>query len=226
MNNPCYSIRRLMDFYREKAQVLCRVCGRVLVARGKRHNASYQCTVFSEHLNSIFAIDITNDVPDIHPPLFCYQCKRVIDKSVHAQHHLAPSKASTNVFKWEAHDKRYMLSVPCKCMYMDSLLLPLTSRCHPKRGARKKCTHPGGRSMCHAFLSCTSFGMTYLDGNGKNKLSMYIQCTCARDRYHVFFFAMGLFRFCMEKDDVEYVQICLSIAPPNCIPGAPLASTQ
>ena len=67
MNNPRYSVRRPMDSHREKVQVLCRVCGRVLVVRGKRHNASHQCTVFSEHLNSVFGIAITNDVLDIHP---------------------------------------------------------------------------------------------------------------------------------------------------------------
>ena len=70
MNNPRYLVRRLMDSHREKVQELCRVCGRVLVARRKRHNASYQCTVFSKHLNNVFGIAITNDVPDIHPLLF------------------------------------------------------------------------------------------------------------------------------------------------------------
>ena len=130
MNNPRYSVRRPMDSHREKVQVLCRVCGRVLVVRGKRHNASYQCTVFSEHLNSVFGIAIT-----IHPLLFCYRCKRVIDKSVHAQHNLASYKTSTIVLKWEAHDeeKECLVSLSCTCMYMDIII----AICRPKRGARR-----------------------------------------------------------------------------------------
>ena len=174
MNNPRYLVRRLMDSPREKVQELCRVCGRVLMARRKRRNASYQCTVFSEHLNSVFGIDITNDVPDIHPLLFCYQCKQVIDKSVHAQYHLAPYKTSTILFKWEAHDeKECMISVPCTCMYMDIIMHGnITIQiCHPKRGTRKKWTHPGGRSIGRSII--------------------------------------------------EYIK---GIAPPNCIPNAPLVS--
>ena len=48
------------------------------------HHISAQCFQNID-LNSVFWIDITNDVPDIHSLMFCYRCKRVIDKSVLAE---------------------------------------------------------------------------------------------------------------------------------------------
>ena len=83
---------------------------------------SYQCTVFSEHLKSVFGIDITNDVPDIHHLLFCYRCKRVIDKSVHDQHHRAPYKSSCS--SGRPMTKKNVRCI-CVYMYMDIIIVTL-----------------------------------------------------------------------------------------------------
>ena len=95
----------LMDDHREKVQQHCRVCGRFLKDRGEKNRPSYECKVFAKHLHSVFGFDITHDVPDIHPLFFSYRCKLVIDKSLHAEHHLSPYKSSTTVYVWQAHNE-------------------------------------------------------------------------------------------------------------------------
>ena len=68
---------RLQDPHREKVQELCRVCGRVLVARGKRHRALYQCTVFSELDTSYDVIDIPSVVLPLVQVHNRWQCSTV-----------------------------------------------------------------------------------------------------------------------------------------------------
>eukprot|EP00731_Ephydatia_muelleri_P018553 Em0011g593a len=63
-----------MELHRDQLQKRCRVCGSLLVAKGKKRRAFYQCSEFKECLFRAFSIDINNDLPDIHPVSLCYSC--------------------------------------------------------------------------------------------------------------------------------------------------------
>eukprot|EP00731_Ephydatia_muelleri_P031015 Em0022g529a len=64
-----------MELHRDQLQKRCRVCGSLLVAKGKKRRAFYQCSEFKECLFRAFSIDINNDLPDIHPVSLCYSCR-------------------------------------------------------------------------------------------------------------------------------------------------------
>ncbi|KAL5470661.1 hypothetical protein EMCRGX_G028663 [Ephydatia muelleri] len=63
-----------MELHRDQLQKRCRVCRSLLVAKGKKRRAFYQCSEFKECLFRAFSIDINNDLPDIHPVSLCYSC--------------------------------------------------------------------------------------------------------------------------------------------------------
>ena len=66
------------------------------MAKEKRKGPSYKCTEFSERLNSVFNIDITNYLPEIHPYCFVICAKGVMDRCT-------VYYSSTNIYQWEAH---------------------------------------------------------------------------------------------------------------------------
>ena len=126
-----------MDQHSAKLQQRCRVCGNLLVAKGKRKKPSYKCTEFSERLSSVFSIYITNDVLEIHPLLFCYLCKQVMDRCT--THY-----SSTNIYQWEAHTdegcmvKKLICILICTCtvyMYMHMKCIML----HPDLSTYERC---------------------------------------------------------------------------------------
>ena len=80
-----------MDHHIELIQKRCRVCGNMLVPRGKRKRTFYQCYEFAAQLFSVFSVDISNDVPGTHPS-FCYSCKQVLERYLQAQDHLLAYK--------------------------------------------------------------------------------------------------------------------------------------
>ncbi|KAL5460235.1 hypothetical protein EMCRGX_G033664 [Ephydatia muelleri] len=85
-----------MELHRDQLQKRCRVCGSLLVAKGKKRRAFYQCSEFKECLFRAFSIDINNDLPDIHPVSLCYSCKQIMDRPMTCY-------SSTAITEWEVH---------------------------------------------------------------------------------------------------------------------------
>ena len=82
--------------HRDQLQKRCRVCGSLLMPKGKKKRPSYQCSEFADSLLRVFCISIGNDLPGIHPESFCYSCKQVIERS--RTHY-----SSTTIVQWEKH---------------------------------------------------------------------------------------------------------------------------
>ena len=85
-----------MELHRDQLQKRCRVCGSLLVAKGKKRRAFYQCSEFKECLFRAFSIDINNNLPDIHPVSLCYSCKQIMDRPMTCY-------SSTAITEWEVH---------------------------------------------------------------------------------------------------------------------------
>ena len=95
-----------LDGTRDQLQKRCRVCGSLLVAKGKKRRAFYQCSEFKECLFRAFSIDINNDLPDIHPVSLCYSCKQIMDRPMTCY-------SSTAITEWE----RFMLKTDAWYQY-------------------------------------------------------------------------------------------------------------
>ena len=91
--------------HRDQLQKRCRVCGSLLVAKGKKRRAFYQCSELKECLLRAFSIDINNDLLDIHPVSLCYSCKQIMDRPMTCY-------SSTAITEWEVHaEDRCMVSI-------------------------------------------------------------------------------------------------------------------
>ena len=100
----CFAMNNA-ELHRDQLQKRCRVCGSLLVAKGKKRRAFYQCSEFKECLFRAFSIDINNDLPDIHPVSLCYSCKQIMDRPMTCY-------SSTAITEWEVHaEDRCMVSI-------------------------------------------------------------------------------------------------------------------
>ncbi|KAL5515464.1 hypothetical protein EMCRGX_G000634 [Ephydatia muelleri] len=92
-----------MELHRDQLQKRCRVFGSLLVAKGKKRRAFYQCSEFKDCLFRAF---INNDLPDIHPVSLCYSCKQIMDRPMTCY-------SSTAITEWEVHaEDRFMVCYP------------------------------------------------------------------------------------------------------------------
>ena len=118
------------------------MCGSLLVAKKKkRKRPSYKCTESSERLNSVFNIDITNDLPEIHPLLVCYLCKRgdgQMYNILQLHKHLPFGGTLYILMKMYGTIKAYTY------MYVHVKLTMFTQICQPKRGDKHTQAHPRG----------------------------------------------------------------------------------
>ncbi len=80
---------------------LCRVCGAKL-AKGKSAR-QYGCMKYTTDLNEIFSIDVSLDLPHIHPSNFCHPCKNIIYHCKKAVKEDRTNKIRKHIQTWEDH---------------------------------------------------------------------------------------------------------------------------
>ena len=93
-----------MEFHKEQLLKSCRVCGkRLRTFQGK--GRSFACTSNCKLLLETFAIDVSQDQSDTHPPEYCFGCHGVIRRKVAADKKGLPysTHAKHNLFKWHTH---------------------------------------------------------------------------------------------------------------------------
>ena len=80
----------------------CRICGGFLHKRRKR-GTEYECSLHSHSLTKTFGVDVTADIPSVHPLKFCDRCYACVRRQDSADAQGLPYNHSTTVFIWEKH---------------------------------------------------------------------------------------------------------------------------
>ena len=92
-----------MEFHQEQLAKHCRICGKRLCKKIKQAPAYYY-TQFPADLLSTFGVDITQDLPTVHPIQFCYPCYSVTRRSEKARKTGLPYNHTTKTMDWVTHD--------------------------------------------------------------------------------------------------------------------------
>ena len=83
-----------LELHLKKLEKYCRVCAKVLQAKGTTHLCSENI-----ELLKTFNIDTTTDEPDTHPRTYCHKCHTIAMKRVHG----AIVETAVVPFEWETH---------------------------------------------------------------------------------------------------------------------------
>ena len=97
MNNRCVALDGALHNESQRA---------LQSARKKKTRGSYICHEFAAHLDTVFAINTSNDIVNTHPPCFCYHCKFELDKCllhVAQDQQLTPFTSIVPFFEWKPH---------------------------------------------------------------------------------------------------------------------------
>ena len=63
------------QFHKNIFKKLCRVCGGSLSKAGR---TQYMCSSHSDDMFKVFSVDVSHDIPAVHPQSFCHRCKNAI----------------------------------------------------------------------------------------------------------------------------------------------------
>ena len=69
-----------MDYNFQQVPIYCRVCGQRLTKYRAIKRTSSECIAFSAELKIAFDIDTFGN--DVHPEMFCKQCKLAMERTI------------------------------------------------------------------------------------------------------------------------------------------------
>lgn len=90
-----------MEFHQQQLGKHCRVCGRRL-CKLKSKAPVYLCTEYSEDLLNL-GVDVSGDVPTIHPLKFCNPCRAMFKRAEKARKAGVPYTHTTKPMEWTSH---------------------------------------------------------------------------------------------------------------------------
>lgn len=93
-----------MEHHQEQLLKSCRVCGKRL-HKANKHATSYSCEAHVLQLLTTFGVDVSGDVPEIHPPKFCMLCYSILRRATSASQKGASYSAVSKAvpFQWSSH---------------------------------------------------------------------------------------------------------------------------
>ena len=118
-----------MDQHQTALKTLCRVCGQLLCKGKSTSRTGYLCKDSSTSLQTIFSIDIREDILSVHPDRYCHSCRNIIYFTRQAA----------------KEDKEYIPNMP-KPVHWEAHTEPNCGVCNmpkPKRGRPRKSTNSG-----------------------------------------------------------------------------------
>ncbi len=85
-----------LDYHRAQLEIHCRVCAKVFT--GKLYK--YTCKTFRDSLLEAFKLDVSKDVPEIHPSYFCHSCYTKGKQYTKGGGHI---ESVLTIHKWSPH---------------------------------------------------------------------------------------------------------------------------
>ncbi len=81
----------------------CRVCGHKVQKAQAKPYSPYLCSEYKHYLDVGFGLDVSQDSPQVHPPMFCKPCFLTARRAVVAKEGGGGYRPIVSPFPWTRH---------------------------------------------------------------------------------------------------------------------------
>ena len=92
-----------MEFHSSGLAQSCRICGGRL-AKARKACCKYSCRDHCRGLQQVYGVDVSSDVPDVHPKHFCKACHSTMTQAAKVREEgMSRSAIAERVVTWTPH---------------------------------------------------------------------------------------------------------------------------